>query len=140
MQLSISRHFRYLIAFKNLLKSIESLGISSVYGINYFGRGTLVGDNYVSYVRHDILGRDLLSGSLTYVPSLKHFYAELTNSMSDYGRIKSRYATTILRKLFKRAKKKREREERGFLSLGKLSTCRTARKDFQNISVTSIIE
>lgn len=83
--------YRYLIAFKNLLRSIESLGIASVYGINYFGRGILVGDNYVSYVRHEALGRDLLNGSLTYVPSLKHFYIELTRTMSDYGRIKSRY-------------------------------------------------
>ena len=81
---------RYLIAFKNLLRSIESLGIASVYGINYFGRGILLGDNYVSYVRHEALGRDLLNGSLTYVPSLKHFYAELTRTMPDYGRIKSR--------------------------------------------------
>nr|XP_012139085.1 PREDICTED: uncharacterized protein LOC100876163 isoform X2 [Megachile rotundata] len=82
--------WRYLIAFKNLLRSIESLGIASVYGINYFGRGILGGENYVSYVRHEALGRDLLSGSLTYVPSLKHFYAELTRTMPDYGRIKSR--------------------------------------------------
>lgn len=89
---TFARRFRYLIAFKNLLRSIESLGIASVYGINYFGRGILVGDNYVSYVRHEALGRDLLSGSLTYVPSLKHFYAELTRTMPDYGRIKSRYA------------------------------------------------
>ncbi|KAG7204035.1 hypothetical protein KM043_001894 [Ampulex compressa] len=82
--------WRYLIAFKNLLRSIESIGIASVYGINYFGRGILLGDNYVSYVRHEALGRDLLNGSLTYVPSLKHFYAELTRTMTDYGRIKSR--------------------------------------------------
>ena len=87
---NISYRFRYLIAFKNLLRSIESLGIASVYGINYFGRGILLGDNYVSYVRHEALGRDLLNGSLTYVPSLKHFYAELTRTMPDYGRIKSR--------------------------------------------------
>ncbi|KAK0074000.1 hypothetical protein PV326_012836, partial [Microctonus aethiopoides] len=82
--------WRYLIAFKNLLRSIESLGIASVYGINYFGRGILLGDNYVSYVRHEALGRDLLNGSLTYVPSLKTLYAELTRTMPGYGRIKSR--------------------------------------------------
>ncbi|XP_033328040.1 uncharacterized protein LOC117221307 isoform X1 [Megalopta genalis] len=82
--------WRYLIAFKNLLRSIESLGIASVYGINYFGRGILLGENYVSYVRHEALGRDLLTGSFTYVPSLKHFYSELTNTMPDYDRIKSR--------------------------------------------------
>ncbi|XP_043677972.1 receptor-type guanylate cyclase daf-11 isoform X2 [Vespula pensylvanica] len=90
--------WRYLIAFKNLLRSIESLGIASVYGINYFGRGILLGDNYVSYVRHEALGRDLLNGSLTYVPSLKHFYIELTRTMTDYGRIKSR-RDEILRNL-----------------------------------------
>ncbi|CAD6206795.1 GSCOCG00010075001-RA-CDS [Cotesia congregata] len=82
--------WRYLIAFKNLLRSIESIGIASVYGINYFGRGILMGDNYVSYVRHEALGRDLLNGSLTYVPSLKSLYAELTRNMPGYGRIKSR--------------------------------------------------
>lgn len=82
--------WRYLIAFKNLLRSIESLGIASVYGINYFGRGILVGENYVSYVRHDSIGRDLLNGSLTYVPGLKQFYSNLTRTMDNYGLIKSR--------------------------------------------------
>lgn len=114
----MSRYFRYLIAFKNLLRSIESLGIASVYGINYFGRGILLGDNYVSYVRHEALGRDLLSGSLTYVPSLKHFYAELTRTMPDYGRIKSRYENVIFEIL---PEKKREEERGPFQTLGELS-------------------
>lgn len=86
---------RYLIAFKNLLRSIESLGIASVYGINYFGRGILVDESYVSYIRHEALGRDLLNGSLTYVPSLKNYYVELTNTMPDYGKIKSRFVIYI---------------------------------------------
>ncbi|XP_034946269.1 uncharacterized protein [Chelonus insularis] len=90
--------WRYLIAFKNLLRGIESLGIASVYGINYFGRGILVGDNYVSYVRHEALSRDLLNGSLSYVPSLKNLYANLTRTMPEYGRIKSR-RDEILRNL-----------------------------------------
>jgi len=83
-------HFRYLIAFKNLLRSIESLGIASVEGINYFGRGRLFGDNYINYVRHEALGRDLLNAALTYVPSLKKFYGELTRTMPEYGKIKAR--------------------------------------------------
>ncbi|XP_072749417.1 uncharacterized protein [Anoplolepis gracilipes] len=82
--------WRYLIAFKNLLRSIESLGIASVEGINYFGRGLLPGDNYVSYVRHEALGRDLLNAALTYVPSLKMFYDELTRTMPEYDKIKAR--------------------------------------------------
>ncbi|XP_025158070.1 uncharacterized protein LOC105182028 isoform X1 [Harpegnathos saltator] len=82
--------WRYLIAFKNLLRSIESLGIASVEGINYFGRGILLGDNYISYVRHEALGRDLLNAALTYVPSLKKFYEELTRTMPEYDKIKAR--------------------------------------------------
>lgn len=82
--------FRYLIAFKNLLRSIESLGIASVEGINYFGRGILLGDNYVNYVRNEALGSDLLTAALTYVPSLRLFYDELTRTMPAYDKIKAR--------------------------------------------------
>ncbi|XP_015115006.1 receptor-type guanylate cyclase daf-11 isoform X2 [Diachasma alloeum] len=92
--------WRYLIAFKNLLRSIESIGIASVYGINYFGRGVLLRENYVSYIRHEALGRDLLNGSLSYVPDLKALYTELTRTMPEYGRIKSR-RDEILRNLFR---------------------------------------
>uniref|UniRef100_A0A0C9QND4 guanylate cyclase n=1 Tax=Fopius arisanus TaxID=64838 RepID=A0A0C9QND4_9HYME len=90
--------WRYLIAFKNLLRSIESIGISSVYGINYFGRGILLKESYVSYIRHEALGRDLLNGSLSYVPHLKELYIELTRTMPDYGKMKSR-RDEILRNL-----------------------------------------
>lgn len=83
--------FRYLIGFKNLLRSIESFGIASVYGINYFGRGSLGTDSYVSYIRYDVLGKDLLNATLTYVPSLKILYKNLTLTMMDYGSIRNWY-------------------------------------------------
>lgn len=59
-------------------------------GINYFGRGILIGDNYISYVRQEALGRDLLNAALTYVPSLRKLYDELTVTMPDYDRLKAR--------------------------------------------------
>lgn len=83
--------WRYLLAFKNLLRSIESTGIASVYGVNYFGRGWLVSNSYVHYIHHDAVAKDLLNGSLNYVPMLKGVYRQLTNSMSNYGTIKRRY-------------------------------------------------
>lgn len=70
--------WRYLIAFKNLLRSIEHTGISMVHGINYFGVGVLGNDSYIRYVMHDALGRDLLNASFTYVPSAKETYDQLT--------------------------------------------------------------
>lgn len=79
---------RYLIGFKNLIRSIENIGVSAVYGINYFGRGFLSQEKYVNYIKHDVLGKDLLNSTLNYVPSLKHHYKNMTN-FTEYGSIKN---------------------------------------------------
>ncbi|XP_035776160.1 uncharacterized protein LOC118458097 isoform X2 [Anopheles albimanus] len=86
--------WRFLLSFKNLLRSIESLDISSVYGINYYGRGYLAQDSYIKFVQHDILGRDLLNGSLHFVPSLKDIYRNITRTMKSYGNI-TQWSRTI---------------------------------------------
>uniref|UniRef100_A0A182J623 guanylate cyclase n=1 Tax=Anopheles atroparvus TaxID=41427 RepID=A0A182J623_ANOAO len=90
--------WRFLLSFKNLLRSIESLDISSVYGINYYGRGYLKPDSYIKYVQHDILGRDLLNGSLHFVPSLKTIYRNITLTMKSYGNI-TQWSKTIQKNL-----------------------------------------
>lgn len=90
MSLNIIILIRYLIGFKNLLKGIECIGVSAVYGINYYGRGFLTPDRYINFLKYDVLGKDLLNSSLNYVPSLKKVYKNLTNSMPNYGRIKKR--------------------------------------------------
>ncbi|XP_069680500.1 uncharacterized protein [Periplaneta americana] len=82
--------WRYLISFKNLLRSIENIGISTVYGINYYARGELRSISYINYVRHEALGSDLLNSSLNYVPSLRNHYMDLTSRMPGYGNIKIR--------------------------------------------------
>ncbi|XP_012274862.1 uncharacterized protein LOC105696740 [Orussus abietinus] len=82
--------WRYLVALKKLLWSLEYLGIASVDGINYFANGVLARDLHVHYVRYDTLSRDLLTLSLTVVPSLKPLYVELTRTMLNYGRLKMR--------------------------------------------------
>lgn len=87
---------RYLIGFKNLLRSIESIGVSAVYGINYFGRGILGTESYINYVKYDVLGKDLLNSSLNYVPYLKDQYLNVTNSIQDYGSIKNRYLSICI--------------------------------------------
>jgi hypothetical protein len=79
----------YLIGFKNLIRSIENIGVSAVYGINYFGRGHLNVDAYLAYVKYDTLGKDLLNSSLNYVPSLKEEYKNLTK-FPEYGSLKNR--------------------------------------------------
>ncbi|KAL3274580.1 hypothetical protein HHI36_015963 [Cryptolaemus montrouzieri] len=80
--------WRYLLAFKNLLRSIESIGIAAVYGVNYFGRGHLKSANYISYIKHDAVSRDLLNASLNFVPEMKAEYKRLRVIMPNYGKIK----------------------------------------------------
>ncbi|XP_066139869.1 uncharacterized protein [Euwallacea fornicatus] len=80
--------WRYLLAFKNLLKSIESTGIAGVYGVNYFGRGNLKPQNYINYIQHDSIAKDLLNTSLNYVVKLKKEYKNISRTMIEYGNIK----------------------------------------------------
>ncbi|CAB3385269.1 Hypothetical predicted protein [Cloeon dipterum] len=72
--------WRYLIAFKNILRSIENFGISMVYGLNFFGRGVLQPHNYLQYVRHDVLGTDLLNSSLKFALQLGEEMTRRLNS------------------------------------------------------------
>lgn len=82
--------YRHLVGFKSLLRSIEFFGISSVHGINYFGRGVLPNEFYTKYIRYDALAKDLLNASLNYVPSLKNLYQDLMINMTDFTLIKKR--------------------------------------------------
>ncbi|XP_055303839.1 uncharacterized protein LOC129569215 isoform X2 [Sitodiplosis mosellana] len=80
--------WRHLVGFKNILRSIECYGIASVHGINYFGRGLLSSDKYVDYIRHDILGKDLLNTTINYVPSVKRVYKRVAG-MPGYGSLRN---------------------------------------------------
>lgn len=80
-------NFSYLVGFKKLITGIENTGASVVYGINYYGRGYLRTENYINYITHDVLGRDLLNSTFNYVPCLRSLYHNLTN-FPEYGSIK----------------------------------------------------
>ncbi|KAI9578053.1 hypothetical protein GQX74_013947 [Glossina fuscipes] len=79
--------WRYLVGFKNLLKSIECQNIASSFGIKYYGRGFLGSDAFVSYIRYDFLARELINSTLNYVPSLKPMYANITKT-AKYKKMK----------------------------------------------------
>lgn len=59
-----------------------------MHGINYFGRGSLSSDKYVDYIRHDVLGKDLLNQTLNYVPSVKKGYKRIA-VMPGYGSLRN---------------------------------------------------
>ncbi|KAJ8722276.1 hypothetical protein PYW08_004678 [Mythimna loreyi] len=76
--------WRYLVGFKNLLRSIECKGIGSVLGINYFARGYLQPRAYERYIAHMILGRDLLDNTLNLVPSLIPLHKDIKEDSFEY--------------------------------------------------------
>ncbi|XP_072949532.1 uncharacterized protein [Epargyreus clarus] len=67
--------WRYLVGFKNLLRSIECKGIASVLGINYFARG------YLQPRAHE---RDLLDNTLNLVPSLIPLHMDIKEDSPEY--------------------------------------------------------
>ncbi|CAG4971045.1 unnamed protein product [Colias eurytheme] len=76
--------WRYLVGFKNLLRSIECKGIASVLGINYFAWGYLQSRAHERYISHMVLGRDLLDNTLNLVPALIPLHKDIKEDSPEY--------------------------------------------------------
>jgi len=69
--------WRYLIAYKNLLRSIENIGIAVVYGIRYYAQGNISQDQYIQFIRHDTLGFEYLDQSKNFAPQVGKDYERI---------------------------------------------------------------
>ncbi|XP_043642645.1 uncharacterized protein LOC122612851 [Drosophila teissieri] len=87
--------WRYLVGFKNLLKSIECQNIATSFGIRYYGRGSLTAENFVSYVRYEFMARELINSTLNYAPMIRNMYTNIT-STKRFHRAKQ-MGTTLLK-------------------------------------------
>ena len=63
--------WRPLLAYKNMIRAIEHLGISMVFGEQYFGRGDLDQSSYIEFVTNDALGQDFLNSSQNFAYWIK---------------------------------------------------------------------
>ncbi|XP_050743277.1 uncharacterized protein LOC108029905 [Drosophila biarmipes] len=86
--------WRYLVGFKNLLKSIECQNIATSFGIRYYGRGSLTAENFVSYIRYEFMAREMINSTLNYAPMLKNMYTNIT-STKRFHRAKQMGSTLI---------------------------------------------
>nr|XP_016941251.2 uncharacterized protein LOC108018235 [Drosophila suzukii]XP_036670048.1 uncharacterized protein LOC108018235 [Drosophila suzukii]XP_036670049.1 uncharacterized protein LOC108018235 [Drosophila suzukii] len=86
--------WRYLVGFKNLLKSIECQNIATSFGIRYYGRGSLTAENFVSYVRYEFMAREMINSTLNYAPMLRNMYTNIT-STKRFHRAKQMGSTLI---------------------------------------------
>ena len=73
-----------MIAYKNLLRAIENIGIAVVYGIRYYGTGRITHDNYVQFIRHDALGFEYIDQSKNFVPQVRKDYEALKSHGKDF--------------------------------------------------------
>ena len=87
---SSSFYFRYLIAFKNLLRAIENIGIVSVYGIKYLTTGKVTQENFIKYVEHDTLIWEYLNSSIHLAPYLNEKLQNIYSSKA-YKFYRERY-------------------------------------------------
>ncbi|KAG1661240.1 Atrial natriuretic peptide receptor 1 [Nymphon striatum] len=69
--------WRPLLAYKNMIRAIEHLGISMVFGEQYFGRGSLDHFSYLSFIKNDALGYDFLNQSQNFEWWIKKRYRAL---------------------------------------------------------------
>lgn len=57
-----------------MIRAIEHLGISMVFGEEYFGRGDLDHTSYLNFVTNDALGQDFLNASKSFAYWIKDRY------------------------------------------------------------------
>ncbi|XP_042226333.1 uncharacterized protein LOC121869177 isoform X1 [Homarus americanus] len=82
--------WRPLLAYKNLIRAIEHLGISMVFGEEYFGRGDLDHTSYLNFVTNDALGQDFLNASKSFAFWIKDRYLQLQDTYPWYSNITRR--------------------------------------------------
>ncbi|KAG1671931.1 Atrial natriuretic peptide receptor 1 [Nymphon striatum] len=89
--------WRPLLAYKNLIRAIEHLGISMVFGEQYFGRGNLDHTSYLNFVKHDAFGQHFLNASKTFEFWINDRYENLQHEYAWYTNITRRREEILLR-------------------------------------------
>ncbi|XP_042887708.1 uncharacterized protein LOC122263374 [Penaeus japonicus] len=82
--------WRPLLAYKNMIRAIEHLGISMVFGEQYFGRGDLDQSSYIAFVTNDALGQDFLNASQNFAFWIGTRYQALQKDYPWYSNITRR--------------------------------------------------
>ncbi len=49
----VADFYRYVIGFKNLLRSVEFSGKSGIYALRYFARGSIERDHHHDFIRYE---------------------------------------------------------------------------------------
>ena len=78
----VSDFYRYIIGFKNLLRSVEFSGKSGIYGMRYLTQGGALEREYMhEFIRFEMLRREYLNQTFNFMPAIKDEYFMLTEDV-----------------------------------------------------------
>ena len=88
----ISNFYRFIIGYKNLLRTVEFSGRAGILGMEYMASG-LNQDKFEQFLEFDILRREYLNQTFNFLPYIQTSYEEYTSKErtfdADQDRIKS---------------------------------------------------
>ncbi|XP_023333523.1 uncharacterized protein LOC111705255 isoform X2 [Eurytemora carolleeae] len=73
----ISDFYRYIIGYKNLLRSVEYAGKSMVHGMAYISTGISTQNKFQGFLEYDMLRREYLNQTFNVIPSTREEYYRL---------------------------------------------------------------
>ena len=75
----INNFYRFIIGYKNLLRTVEFSGRAGILGMEYMATG-LNPDKFEQFLEFDVLRREYLEQTFNFLPYLKKDYEEYTNT------------------------------------------------------------
>ena len=78
----VSDFYRYIIGFKNLLRSVEFSGKSGIYGLRYLTQDGYLEREYMhEFIRFEMLRREYLNQTFNFMPAIKEEYLMMTENI-----------------------------------------------------------
>ena len=78
----VSDFYRYIIGFKNLLRSVEFSGKSGIYGLRYLTQDGYLEREYMhEFIRFEMLRREYLNQTFNFMPAIKEEYIMMTENI-----------------------------------------------------------
>ncbi|XP_066972570.1 uncharacterized protein [Macrobrachium rosenbergii] len=84
---NVSSVWKLLVAYKDLIRSVEYFGIVMVEGLNFFGSGTLSQDRFINYVTHDTLAWKSLNQTKDFVSAIRDKVEEYNEKYEEFKNI-----------------------------------------------------
>lgn len=77
----VSDFYRYVIGFKNMLRSVEFSGKSSIFGLRYLAMGSVEREYMHDFIRFEMLRREYLNQTFNFMPLVQEEYDKVTSTM-----------------------------------------------------------